>query len=182
MAVCNHPADCVPANSDELNDADNWTCDKGYCSYKGCNSDPECEAVLNDLYGCLEDGTFGFSICTLKCEFVSDCDTGGSVLYDEDNYECTNGYCEYQGCNDDAECKEAMMSEDYVCVDYYDHGTKTCLLSCTSVADCGSDGQPAYDEDNYDCVEDLCIYTGCNSTEECEDTVGHGEGYECVSL
>lgn len=181
-AVCNVPADCPQDNPNELNDTDNWTCDEGYCSYKGCNSDEECEAAISNLYGCLEDGPYGFPMCTMKCEFVADCDSGGGVLYDEDNYECTNGYCEYQGCKDDAECREGMMSEDYVCVDYYDFRIKTCIPSCTSVVDCVANGEPAYDEDNFDCEDGLCIYTGCNNTEECEETMGHGEGYECVPL
>ena len=120
-------------------------------------------------------------MCTKKCDTVSACDLGVS-MYSEDNYECVGGYCDYIGCTGDAECQEGMMNADYVCADPFDWGIDTCTIGCDTPADCATGGGVAYDADNYDCVDNVCKYSGCNSTSECENSTGLGAGYECVTL
>jgi len=181
--TCDVAADCVPSTSSAISDADNWECDGGYCVYQGCNSDTECEdTYMSDLYGCQEDGPYGGTpTCTRKCGTVSDCDLG-SILYDTDNYDCVGGYCDYTGCTEDVECQEGMMSSDYVCGDPYDWGIDTCAIGCDTASDCDTGTGAAFDADNYDCVAGVCVYAGCNSTTECENSTGLGAGYECVEL
>ena len=43
--------------------------------------------------------------------------------------------------------------------------------------DCGT-GTAAYDEDNYDCIDQLCVYTGCNFEAECQES--NGGDWTCV--
>ena len=89
-------------------------------------------------------------------------------MYDADNYDCTaEGFCEYTGCNSTAECEEAIAG--YVCAAYPGMDIDLCQLSCGDPGDCGT-GTAAYDDDNYDCVDELCVYTGCNSEAECQES------------
>ncbi|RME21227.1 MAG: hypothetical protein D6806_15015 [Deltaproteobacteria bacterium] len=46
-------------------------------------------------------------------------------------------------------------------------GVPQCLKGCTSAADCDF-GSPAYDADNYECRNGVCVYSGCNSDGECQ--------------
>jgi hypothetical protein len=180
MLSCGTAADCVPATSSALTDADNWDCDGGYCRYQGCNSDEECEtAYVSDLYGCQQDGPWGTPICTRTCGAIGDCDLGVG-MYDEDNYDCAGGYCDYTGCTGDTECQDGMMNDDYVCADPWGFGFDNCVMGCGAPADCATGGGAAYDADNYACEGDVCVYAGCNDTAECESTAGLGAGYECV--
>ena len=38
-------------------------------------------------------------------------------------------------------------------------------------------GSAPYDSDNYDCLDDVCVYTGCNDDAEC----GALGNYACPS-
>ena len=119
-------------------------------------------------------------MCAEECGTVVDCYTDYSTgAYDADNYECTGGYCVWTGCNTTAECQESMMSTDYVCGPSQWTDLDICQLSCVVPADCdtGSAGD-AYNADNYDCVDDLCHYTGCNDDAECVDSLG--ASWECI--
>jgi len=43
--------------------------------------------------------------------------------------------------------------------------------------DCGSEGRPHTDADNWACVANGCLYQGCLSNEECR--LGRGDGWVC---
>jgi len=44
-----------------------------------------------------------------------------------------------------------------------------CRQLCATPADC-SQNLPAFDQDNYNCLDGLCVYLGCRSDEECRDS------------
>jgi hypothetical protein len=53
-----------------------------------------------------------------------------------------------------------------------------CQQPCQAAADCDVGGGAAYDADNYSCEDQTCVYTGCNSDTECQDS--SGADFECV--
>lgn len=183
MLACETAADCAYDGS-TLFDADNYLCDQGgHCVYQGCNTDEECVDSYGDEYGCSDDpGNDTIPSCVRTCQEVGDCpEEYGLGAYDYDNYECTDvGYCKYLGCNDSDECFETHGSNDYSCLDDQFLPVRTCQRTCQEAADCDSAAGDAFDEDNYLCQDTRCIYTGCNSTGECEDSTGLGDGWECV--
>ena len=98
---------------------------------------------------------------------------GCGVLYDEDHYECDiDNLCRWQGCQSDSECT-SVFGEGYVCHPSAAYGISTCLTACNTAADCDL-GTDAFDADNYDCDSGACVYQGCNSDQECEDSLGFG--------
>ena len=115
--------------------------------------------------------------CQMPCSTVADCVQAGTEgsAYDQDNYQCTDGVCEYLGCYSDAECSALG---DYVCGDA-SFGVPFCVAACTVAADCTSTAGPAYDADNYSCENGGCVYTGCTSDAECDASVS---GTVCVDL
>lgn len=56
----------------------------------------------------------------------------------------------------------------------------TCLLGCSSPADCTIAGSALYDADNYSCDGGRCRWTGCRTTAECQGAFG--VAYECGTL
>jgi hypothetical protein len=116
-------------------------------------------------YVCAEHG-LGMSSCVRGCDTNADCDQG-IAAYDADNYECNSGGCEYRGCNSNEECES--VGTGYICLD----GFFWCVPDCDTSADCDL-GSAAYDADNYECTSGGCMYSGCNSNEECESSAtGH---------
>ena len=94
-------------------DADNYNCTAGACQYKGCNNDTECATTFsNSAYICRV--VSGIPSCVHGCSTSVDCNMG-SPAFDTDNYNCTAGFCDYKGCNNDAECKSSFGSAAYVC-------------------------------------------------------------------
>jgi hypothetical protein len=85
--------------------------------------------------------------------------------------------CNYLGCNSDQECADSTGNPDSLCLPNAVLGYGLCGEGCDSVADCGT-GVGAYGEDNYECVDSGCVYTGCNSNDECVES--HGVGWDCV--
>ena len=156
---CTSNADCELGS--QAFDADNYDCNEGACTYTGCNSDAECESWIPG-YVCVGDAT-GMASCLQGCTTNADCDLGVAA-YDADNYECTSGGCTYSGCNSDAECESWLAG--FVCAEDAT-GMASCVPGCTSNAECDL-GSAAYDADNYECNGGGCIYSGCNSNEECE--------------
>jgi hypothetical protein len=53
-----------------------------------------------------------------------------------------------------------------------------CQLGCTTASDCGQ-ATAAYDADNYECDQGVCVWTGCNSTAECTETF-QSQNYVCA--
>jgi hypothetical protein len=107
--------------------------------------------------------------CQIPCSSVADCVQAGTEgsAYDEDNYACSEGHCQYLGCNSDTEC--AALG-NYVC-DEGALGVPICVVACTTATDCDLGSGPAYDADNYSFDNGGCVYSGCNSDAECEGSV-----------
>jgi len=160
---CTSNADC--GLGQEAFDADNFDCNEGACLYTGCNSDAECESWLAG-YVCAE--VFGVSICLQGCDTSADCGLEGIAAHDADNYECTSGSCQYSGCNSNEECES--LGEGLVCLENA-QGLSACVQGCDTNADCDL-GNAAQDADNHECTGGGCIYSGCNSDEECEESLG----------
>ena len=110
VASCTNADQCAQPTAGPAYDADNYSCDDGGCVWTGCNSDSECAASLAGS-ACQDFGN-GLTACVLTCNAPADCDQG-QLAFDSDNYACTDGYCEYLGCNSDSECMEFT---DNVCV------------------------------------------------------------------
>lgn len=95
-------------------DADNYNCTAGFCAYKGCNNDSECQASFaNNKYVCRP--LAGLPTCGKGCSSVNDCNLG-SPAFDVDNYDCIAGFCTYKGCNSDDECRSTFGNGEYVCI------------------------------------------------------------------
>jgi hypothetical protein len=174
---CDSVKDCVGPGPTV--DEDNFSCvgdgATPHCVYGGCNDDAEC-MTLGD-YVC-RDGAAPPTMlapvpaCVRACKVPGDCDLGGGVAYDADNYACPDGGCVYTGCNNDTEC--ASLG-NYVCRDL-GTGISFCQIACETAADCDLGAGAAYDADNYECTDGVCHYISCYSTAECQ-TVGD---YVCV--
>ena len=154
-------------------DADNYSCTAGACVYKGCNNDSECKSSFSDTtYVCRP--VAGVPTCGKGCMTAADCNLG-SAAFDADNYNCTAGFCEYKGCNNDNECKSSFANTTYVCRNI--SGVPTCGKGCTTPADCNS-GSAAFDVDNYNCTAGVCDYKGCNDDNECKSSFANPD-YLC---
>jgi hypothetical protein len=161
--ACNTPSDCATASAPY--DADNYNCTGNICRYTGCNSTAECQTLGNYVCGTLPGYTV--QMCWVYCQTPGDCNMG-SAPYDADNYNCTSNMCEYTGCNSTAECQTLG---NYVCGTLPGSTLPLCVMACNVPADCNMGSAP-YDADNYDCTSNMCEYTGCNSTAECQ-TLGN---------
>jgi hypothetical protein len=113
--------------------------------------------------------------CIRVCDTEADCDIGVAD-HDSDNYLCVEGLCAYQGCNGDDECR--VVRSDLVCrvVD----GVRRCIAGCETAADCDL-FTPLSGEDNYECLAGGCFYRGCNSDEECRESLADA-AFECVRV
>ena len=171
-ASCVAPADCPPPGGLALYAPDDYACEAGVCRWLGCDDDSECRAAFGRMdYACRDQG--GLPQCVQTCASSASCGSG-SGAFDADNYECSAGVCSYLGCNTDAECVATFSDSRYVCrrVEPPALGLpvpvaeRNCVLGCTTRSDCRT-ASPVADEDNYECREGACIYTGCNDDGEC---------------
>ena len=165
---CESPADCNLGTA--LSDADNYSCEEGRCIYQGCNSTAECaEALQSADYACGTVAGLDIPACHKICGAAADCALP-SAAFDEDNYRCPDGLCEYTGCNGDAECA-ASFGDAYGCRTE-GLAVPACSLRCAGPSDCAIAGGGAlHDADNYECAEDgYCRWVGCNGTAECTST------------
>jgi len=162
---CGQPGDCAQGWAPW--DEDNYDCREGVCVYSGCNSDDECQSVPNmEDYLCRLVAPAEIPLCVKSCSQPGDCAQGWDP-WDEDNYSCDDGVCVYTGCNSDDECQSVPSMEDYLCRPTAAGGADQCQPGCTTAADCDL-GSAAYDADNYTCEGGLCVYSGCNSDDECQ--------------
>ncbi len=115
FATCTEPCqtaqDCAAASQGTM--ASNWTCDGGGCVWLGCGGDSECPMgfVCRDSTQALFPEQTGVPGCVPECTVPADCDLGGGVLYDEDNYMCIEGGCAWSGCNSTAECSAGRVCQ-----------------------------------------------------------------------
>ena len=175
---CSQPGDC-DAGGGGAYSGDNYVCEGGYCEYSGCNTDAECsQTYANDSYGCYAGAGYPIPYCTLKCTQAADCDLGVGGAYAAANYNCDSGYCEYVGCNSDAECEATFNDDKYGC--YMGPGflVAYCSLKCTQAADCDQGTGGAFSADNYLCKGGFCEYTGCTSDAECAESYNNSN-YGC---
>jgi hypothetical protein len=105
--------------------------------------------------------------CKEACSVPADCSNSGVPWNGVDNYACENGACVYTGCNNEAEC--LALAADYVCRAYPGNPYAGCVKACSVPEDC-SMGVSGYDADNYSCDNGGCMYRGCNTDEECDET------------
>lgn len=166
--TCSAAGDCATASA--AYDADNYACESGFCQWKGCNSDAECQSSFaSSAYVCKLQ--LGLKQCLKKCAAAADCAVAGSAAYDADNWSCESSTCKYIGCRSDGEC--ASLGGGYICRKLDTPGVDpslvvpTCIKGCTKAADCAT-ASAAYDTDNYACESGACKYIGCNSDSECQ--------------
>lgn len=113
VATCSEANDC--SRPGPLYD-DNWTCSDSECEWTGCTDDAECQAALmNANYICAEEPGFDVPQCIATCNEPDDC-SRPNPLYDDDNWACGDGRCEWLGCNDDEECMSGLMNGSQECV------------------------------------------------------------------
>lgn len=161
---CEVPDDCTTGSL--LTDADNWSCEEARCRYLGCVSDSECQDTFgNPDFVCSQAGAL--PTCQSTCSAPVDCATA-TPLTDEDNWDCRNSACVYLGCASDLECQDALQAVNYVCADL--GGTSTCVQTCSAPFDCLTP-TPLYDIDNWTCQDDRCVWVGCLSDLECQQSL-----------
>lgn len=136
-------------------------------------------------------GETGSKRCRTSCKSAADCVVSGANAFtDEDNYECRNGDCIYKGCLNDAECDAvygAIPNKTYKCNPEGSYGVAECEPTCSTASDCsayrdayGDTTEYPYDNDNYECRNGLCVYTGCNSDAECEKISSEYAQMKCI--
>jgi hypothetical protein len=159
---CSTAADCGAGTA--ADDMDNYRCEGGACVPLGCLSDAECTSQSPGTV-CRPVRYLARSACIRACSVPADCATP-LPSNDADNFRCTNGGCDYAGCNDTAECEGTYPGMTAVCADGAGTGVRVCTPTCTTLEDC-SLGGVAVDADNYRCDNGLCVYLGCRSDSEC---------------
>lgn len=107
-------------------------------------------------------------ICYPACTTPADCD-GGVSGYRAANFTCDDGFCIHRGCLDDDDCPTGGA---YLCHSFAGEAP-ACVRVCFGVAECVMGGaSPSMDADNYECLEGLCRWTGCNLDVECRNSFG----------
>jgi hypothetical protein len=109
--------------------------------------------------------------CSTRCDSEADCGFD-TPLNDADNYRCEDGLCVPLGCLGDEECDSERPG--FVCRSLPGHPRPSCVRACESASDCSA-GSPALDDDNFECDDGACAYSGCTGDAECEDLLGTPE-------
>lgn len=113
--------------------------------------------------GAPPDAALPVRSCRRGCSAAAECGNG-SPAFNEDNYACVVGACEYRDCGSDQDCSDSM-GQGAVCRPSSD-GIRRCTAGCTTPHDCSA-GRADQDDDNYRCELGGCLYLGCLSDEEC---------------
>jgi hypothetical protein len=120
--TCQSVNDCIASTETAgAFDRDNYECRSGACVFTGCKSDAECATSLNSTkYRCHEAFPGGYPYCYLAdCSIAADCAVGQTAggAYDPDNWKCSSGACEWQGCRNDSECATTFQGtgKNYIC-------------------------------------------------------------------
>ena len=171
---CDDPAGCCIDNRD--------ACVDGYCmrqpeeSRPPCEGDADCAWLCDGLVAqvgavcvCRDSGVCGVVFEDTMCATAADCSFAQCPgdpeppLQGADNYACTEGWCVWTGCNDDAECGGQGSC---------DGATGACAPACERDADCagvadylatyGMAAMPA------ECVEGTCrVVDLCEADTDC---------------
>lgn len=150
---CQQPSDC--AIMDPAFNADNWECVEGACKWLGCSGNNEC----NPGFVCHDPG-IGIASCVADCGAPSDCSQNFGPFITS-NYACDAGACVYLGCMDDGECDD--LGPGFVCSSAT-WPVPTCVPPCFDASECTSP-MPAYDFDNWSCIDGGCVWLGCKDGE-----------------
>ncbi|NUP09078.1 MAG: hypothetical protein HOW73_23755 [Polyangiaceae bacterium] len=165
---CSTPSDCFSPSP--LFDQDNWSCEESRCVYLGCQNATECEdAFQAPGYDCVAPSGSSVPTCIRTCGQAADC-ASPSPVADADNWTCEDSVCVYLGCNSSTECQDTFQSPNYECTTLSGATVPSCNLTCSAPPDCASP-TPNADADNWACEDSSCVYLGCNSTAECQDSL-----------
>jgi hypothetical protein len=115
------------------------------------------------------DGDTDFGLCEQSCGEAADCvPTDAGPTDTADNWSCASGYCERLGCLSNAECQEAYPAATHIACNP-NADPPACTLVCETAADCAQADRPLFDDDNWSCDSNYCVWTGCNSAAECQE-------------
>jgi len=171
LKACTSESDCGTGTPGD--GPANYACVDGACHPIGCQSDADCAAVTPAAL-CRALPGAPYKTCNRACSDASACGAATSMLYRPENYECTDGICEYLGCSADEECQVDLAQPDSRCVDT--SPIPSCASPCEVPADCTVAGAATLqDEDNYACERGSCVWLGCLSDSEC----AYLPGYVC---
>jgi hypothetical protein len=142
-------------------DQKSWACDEGTCRYdKACSQNTECTSgacVGGHCAECKTDDQCGSGSscidnkCVEGCSLDSDC---------PNFYRCEDGACVEGTCQSNRECVAATGNVEATC----DTNAGKCVVPCETDLECGS----SQDYRFYSCINNECVYTGCESDKECE--------------
>lgn len=195
LIQCDAPADCCPpqpSNCAQLDaqckaggtsaeyycdqytaqcvcDVKSYTCEAGACRYeRSCTMNSQCTSGLcsggrcaectdnSDCYGganCVDNQ------CVNACSLDSDCPSF---------HRCDGGTCVPGTCATDRECVAATGNVEATC----NAEEGRCVVPCQTDLECGS----SQDYKFYSCIQNECVYTGCESDKECQFYFGKGTG------
>lgn len=149
-------------------DATSYSCDNGACKYKKtCKLDTDCpsnacvggtcaECKTDDR--CPNGSTCVSNKCVAGCSLDSDC---------PNFYRCDDsGQCVEGSCQTDRECVAATGNVEAKC----NTTDKRCVVPCQTDLECGSSQEYSF----YSCINNECVYTGCDSDKECQFYFGRG--------
>jgi hypothetical protein len=115
------------------------------------------------------DADADWGTCMRSCSGPADCvPTDADETKDEDNWSCETDHCVYLGCQDTAECQAIFPSMANIACNTAVE-PHNCTLPCDAAADCEVPDSVLYGADNWSCESQLCVYSGCNSDEECAE-------------
>lgn len=195
LIQCDAPADCCPpppSNCAQLDqeckaggtsaqyycqqyqqecvcDVNAYKCDNGACRYEQtCTTNEQCTsgscvggrcAECTTNANCYAGATCVNNQCVSGCSLDSDCPSFN---------RCQNGTCVPGTCQSDRECVAATGNVEAKC----NGDEQRCVVPCQSDLECGS----SQDYKFYSCINNECVYTGCDSDKECEFYFGKGGG------
>lgn len=107
-------------------------CRDGACGMRPCTGDGEC-GWAGAGAACRTADFTSVSACQRSCGTDADCRTTGTAA--DRLYHCEGGVCAWY-CESDTDCREAFTVDGYGCrLPTYEPGP-TCLIGCTTRADC----------------------------------------------
>lgn len=163
-AECLSDYDCTTTPDDPLYGVGNYRCWQGACLYTGCTSNQDCIDAYGEWWPQCDLNAWPWAQCQFRCNDASDCGWG-DVLFDDDNWACTSGVCQYQGCGSDLECEQFWNLEDLRCARMPYQQVSSCWYACADDSDCYA---------NEACYNGACGWLGCSEG-------GCGAGALCVT-
>ncbi len=143
-------------------DTRSYTCEAGACRYeRTCKTGTECTsgtclpggrcAECTSDSQCYGGGKCVDNACINACSLDSDCPSF---------HRCDGGTCVPGTCQTDRECVAATGNVEAKC----NATEQRCVVPCQTDLECGS----SQDYKFYSCIQNECVYTGCESDKECQ--------------